>query len=358
MSASSSAAASSASGSAAPSSGSASSSASSASSSSSMTDTLYHCANCSKLIAEDVRHDCVTCSKHDKNVSFCHGCFVKKRLDVHKAHDLEEKPIKPARAPTVQFQCSACAAKFAETKSEEIHSCLTCAEFNLCHECNKRRLAFAKAAKSSKSTSKGAKAAAAAAGPATTTSATTAAKSTLAPSTANAAAIVKAHAVEHKFGEFSCDELPESFHVIQRTIAKHYENAFRRRDSPYVRARINGQIIDALVDTGAELTIITVAAALKCGMKQFDTTFAGQASGVGVATIHGLVHDVAVELGEDFDFEVDWAFHMLQDAATECILGMDFLRAHDAVIDTSANEMVLEGEHTIPFLERHERLMT
>lgn len=63
-------------------------------------------------------------------------------------------------------------------------------------------------------------------------------------------------------------------------------------------AQVNGVQFKAFVDSGAQTSIMSEAAADRCNIKRLlDTRFAGIARGVGSAPIVGRVHSVRAPLG-------------------------------------------------------------
>ena len=67
----------------------------------------------------------------------------------------------------------------------------------------------------------------------------------------------------------------------------------------FINLEINKQKIIGLVDTGAQMTIISEDLAKKCGVYNLiDTRYSGIAKGVGTSKILGVVHAAQLKLGE------------------------------------------------------------
>ena len=65
----------------------------------------------------------------------------------------------------------------------------------------------------------------------------------------------------------------------------------------YIETKVNGQSVQAFVDSGAQSTIISKQCAEQCNiMHLLDTRFAGMAIGVGSSRILGRVHLADLDL--------------------------------------------------------------
>ena len=67
----------------------------------------------------------------------------------------------------------------------------------------------------------------------------------------------------------------------------------------YINLEINKHKITALVDTGAQTTIISQDLAEKCGLYNLcDTRYSGIAKGVGTSKILGVIHAAQIKLND------------------------------------------------------------
>lgn len=88
----------------------------------------------------------------------------------------------------------------------------------------------------------------------------------------------------------------------------------------YVDAEVNGVHMKAFVDSGAQSTILSYAAAERCGLlRLLDRRFAGLARGVGSARILGRIHIAPLKLGNTF---FDCSFTILDSPDIEFLLGL------------------------------------
>lgn len=102
--------------------------------------------------------------------------------------------------------------------------------------------------------------------------------------------------------------------------------SFSRVVMLYVRIKVNGVEVKALVDSGARATIMSERCAERCNvMRLVDRRFAGVAFGVGRQTIIGKVHLGQIQLGEVF---LTSSFQVLKDQSEDMLLGLDMLRRH------------------------------
>jgi DNA damage-inducible protein 1 len=123
----------------------------------------------------------------------------------------------------------------------------------------------------------------------------------------------------------------------------------------YINAVVNGVPIRAFVDSGAQMTIMSKAAAERCGiMRLMDTKYQGTAVGVGKASILGRIHMAPLVIGTThFPFSVT----VLEQGDMPFLFGLDMLKRYAACIDLKDGVLRLEvGSATVavPFLSERE----
>ena len=129
--------------------------------------------------------------------------------------------------------------------------------------------------------------------------------------------------------------------------------AFVKIPMLYVQVLLNNTPVKAFVDTGAQMTVMTVACAQRCNLlNAVDSRFRGVAAGVGHARIAGRVHMATLRFGTRT--AVDTSITVLEQPAggggPELLLGLDLMRKYQATIDLGRNAMVIGGE-ALPFVD-------
>jgi DNA damage-inducible protein 1 len=117
--------------------------------------------------------------------------------------------------------------------------------------------------------------------------------------------------------------------------------------------KVNGHPVKAFIDSGAQATIFSQAAAERCNiMRLVDTRWAGIAKGVGVQKIIGRIHMVQIQIENDF---LTSSFSVLEQQPMDMLLGLDMLKRHQCSIDLKNNILLIGTTGTkTPFLSESE----
>lgn len=103
----------------------------------------------------------------------------------------------------------------------------------------------------------------------------------------------------------------------------------------YIDCKVNGHPVKAFIDSGAQTTIMSAAAAEKCAiMRLVDKRWAGVAKGVGVQKIIGRIHMVQIQIEDVF---LTSSFSVLEQQPMDMLLGLDMLKRHQCTIDLREN---------------------
>lgn len=120
----------------------------------------------------------------------------------------------------------------------------------------------------------------------------------------------------------------------------------------YIKIKIKGHEAYALVDSGAQSTIISPKLAEKFGISNLiDGRFAGDARGIGTVRTQGRIHSVPVSIG-DTNLELPCSFSVI-DVHVGILFGLDMLRRHKCAIDLGKDALII-GDTETKFLSELE----
>lgn len=121
----------------------------------------------------------------------------------------------------------------------------------------------------------------------------------------------------------------------------------------YINCKVNGHPVKAFIDSGAQTTIMSAAAAERCNiMRLVDQRWAGVAKGVGIQKIIGRVHMVQIQIENDF---LTSSFSILEEQPMDMLLGLDMLKRHQCTIDLKEHCLHIGTTGTkTPFLPESE----
>jgi hypothetical protein len=109
-----------------------------------------------------------------------------------------------------------------------------------------------------------------------------------------------------------------------------FEDAFEPLQIPF---EINGYVVPAIIDTGAQVTVMSAACARRCRVSNLvDSRMAGKAVGIGSSDIVGCIGHLPMRVGP---ISYHSKVAILRDSRVDLIIGLDFLKRFkcDVIID-------------------------
>ena len=134
--------------------------------------------------------------------------------------------------------------------------------------------------------------------------------------------------------ELAMDIIPESFVPINLL---------------YIPMVINGESLTVLVDTGAQISVISEDCADRCGLSDLiDRRVQHEVKGVGSQMTVGRVWMVDVEIGI---YSVPCSFTVLKKLGHDAIFGLDMLMSHNCSINFQKRTLTI-GDYSIDFIQK------
>ncbi|KAI6231841.1 hypothetical protein M3Y95_00423800 [Aphelenchoides besseyi] len=143
--------------------------------------------------------------------------------------------------------------------------------------------------------------------------------------------------------------------IRQNNIKEQYEYALEHFPESYIpigllhiHVKINGVEVLAMVDSGAQQSIISTQIAKKCNIfDNVDERFFTKASGIGgTSKVRGRIHVCKLQIGNT---HLSGPLDVLDENRVEILLGLTFLRPNACIIDCKRNVLIL-NETEVPFL--------
>jgi len=124
-----------------------------------------------------------------------------------------------------------------------------------------------------------------------------------------------------------------------------------------VLCEVNGYVIPALIDTGAQVTIMSEACAKRCHLTSFiDDRYSGLALGVGITRIMGQIRQIPLRIGPViFNSKIS----VLNGAHFDFVIGLDFLTRFRCEVSVRDHILRLQARGRairIPFISRNKNL--
>lgn len=105
-----------------------------------------------------------------------------------------------------------------------------------------------------------------------------------------------------------------------------------------VSVNVNGYSVPAIIDTGAEVTVMSLSCAKRCRLAEaIDTRHSGTAVGIGSTDIVGRIDDLELKLGDTASISNKIA--VLRQSKCDFILGLDVLQKHNCDISFKNNRL-------------------
>lgn len=146
-------------------------------------------------------------------------------------------------------------------------------------------------------------------------------------------------------------EVPPIIKQDLEEVSSYYpELLVNYHPSIYTRMRIHDKEVVCVIDSGCEISTISLLTAQACGLEEhIDRRYHGLAHGIGKANIIGMIHLALVSVGKEH-FVTNF---VVLDADVDTLIGMSFIRMYRAIIDMKTLQFVV-GENALPIMSLSE----
>jgi DNA damage-inducible protein 1 len=124
-----------------------------------------------------------------------------------------------------------------------------------------------------------------------------------------------------------------------------------------VLCEVNGFLVPAIIDTGAQITVMSASCAKRCRISnKIDARFSGRAVGVGSSDIIGRIDGLEMRVGPvSFEGRVS----VLRDARVDFLIGLDLLKRFNTEVNLKDHVLKLqvrERWYKVPLLNKNSDL--
>ena len=139
----------------------------------------------------------------------------------------------------------------------------------------------------------------------------------------------------------------EKFNKLYMKAMEERPEQFIPASMPYVKCKINGIELLALIDSGSMITCTNLNLAERCGfLDEVDTRVKIPVAGVGNKVSIGQNYGVNIQFGDN---EITMPIVILDISLTDCdlIIGLDLLKSYMANINFKENKLILNSINSI-----------
>ena len=124
-----------------------------------------------------------------------------------------------------------------------------------------------------------------------------------------------------------------------------------------VLCEVNGFLVPAIIDTGAQITIMSASCAKRCRISNsINTKFSGRAVGVGSSDIIGRIDGLGMRMGPvSFEGKVS----VLREARVDFLIGLDLLKRFKSEVNLKDHVLKLQvrdRQYKVPLLNKNRDL--
>jgi len=142
--------------------------------------------------------------------------------------------------------------------------------------------------------------------------------------------------------ELIMDDNENNMKLVKKDYLQAYEEIpefFFPINMLYIPCQIDGNYCTAFVDTGAQVSIMSLAMAKKCGFEQrIDKQYNGIVKGVGEQKMVGKLYYVIVSFGDYGACEIPCSFIVLEDSP-DIMIGINMMKCHRMELDFNNHVM-------------------